>query len=97
MIHYRKILELHDEGISLRGIAASTSNSRQKVTEIIGLAEKKGLVCPLEEEMTDKWIEEFLFPEKTLEDSGRQPMKFDYIHEELAKPNVTLSLLHYGI
>ncbi|WP_286163105.1 hypothetical protein [Bacillus sp. es.034] len=70
MIHYRKVLELHDEGISLRGIASSTGHSRQKVTEIIGLAEKKGLVCPLEEEMTDKWIEEFLFPEKTLEASG---------------------------
>lgn len=95
MILYRKILELHDEGISLRGIAASTGKSRQKVTEIIGLAEKKGLVCPLEEEMTDKWIEEFLFPEKTLEASGRQPLNFDYIHEELAKPNVTLSLLHH--
>jgi transposase len=95
MIHYRKILELHDEGISFRGIAASTGNSRQKVTEIIELAEKKGLVCPLEEEMTDKWIEEFLFPEKTLEASGRQPLNFDYIHEELAKPNVTLSLLHH--
>jgi transposase len=95
MIHYRKILELHDEGISLRGIAASTGNSRQKVTDIIGLAEKKGLVCPLEEEMTDKWIEEFLFPEKTLEASGRHPLNFDYIHEELAKPNITLSLLHH--
>lgn len=95
MIHYRKILELNDEGISLRGIAASTGNSRPKVTEIIRLAEKKGLVCPLEEEMTDRWIEEFLFPEKTLEGSGRQPLKFDYIHEELAKPNVTLSLLHH--
>ena len=47
MIHYRKILELHDEGISLRGIAASTGNSRQKVTEILAIAEKKGLVCPL--------------------------------------------------
>ncbi|MEB7431005.1 hypothetical protein NEN51_13195 [Enterococcus lactis] len=47
MIHYRKILELHDEGISLRGIAASTGNSRQKVTEVIQLAEKKGLMCPL--------------------------------------------------
>ena len=46
MIHYRKILELHDEGISLRGIAASTGNSRQKVTEVIQLAEKKGLMCP---------------------------------------------------
>jgi hypothetical protein len=54
MSHYQKILELHDEGISLRGIAASTRNSRQKVTEIIRLAEKKGLVCPLDEEMTDK-------------------------------------------
>ncbi|AGK52667.1 hypothetical protein [Bacillus sp. 1NLA3E] len=95
MIHYRRILELHDEGISLRGISVSTGNSRQKVTEVIGLAEKKGLICPLEDEMTDKWIEEFLFPEKTLEASGRHPLNFEYIHEELAKPNVTLSLLHY--
>jgi hypothetical protein len=42
MIHYRKILELHDEGISLRGIASSTGHSRQKVTEIIDLSKKKG-------------------------------------------------------
>lgn len=41
MIRYRKILELNNEGISLRGIAASTANSRQKVTEIIRLAEKR--------------------------------------------------------
>jgi len=95
MIHYRKILELHAEGISLRGITASTGHSRQKVTEVINLAEMKGLVCPLEEVMTSQWIEEFLFPEKTLESSGRQPLKFDYIHKELAKPNVTLSLLHH--
>ena len=95
MIHYLKILELHSDGISLRGIAASTGHSRQKVTEVIGLAEKKGLTCPLEEEMTDKWIEDFLFPERTLEASGRHPLNFDYIHEELAKPNVTLSLLHH--
>lgn len=96
MIHYRKILELYDEGISLRGIAASTGHSRQKVTEVIRLAEKKGLVSfPLDEVMTDRWMEEFLFPEKTLEASGRQPLNFDYIHEELAKPNVTLSLLHH--
>jgi len=95
MIHYRKILELQEEGISLRGIAASTGNSRQKVTEVMTIAQKKGLVCPLKEDMTDQWIEEFLFPEKTLGGSGRQPLNFDYIHKELAKPNVTLSLLHH--
>ena len=69
MINYRKILELYDQGISLRGIAASTGNSRQKVTKAIELAKEKGLVCPLDEEMTDKWIEDFLFPEKSLEGS----------------------------
>ncbi len=95
MINYRKILELHDDGISLRGIAASTGHSRQKVTKAIDLAKEKGLVCPLDEEMTDKWIEDFLFPEKSQEGSGRQALNFDYIHRELAKPNVTLSLLHY--
>lgn len=95
MIYYRKILELRAEGLSLRGIAASTNHSQQKVTEIIDLAEKKGLVCPLDEIMTDVWIEAFLYPEKTLEESGRQPLDFDYIRQELAKPNVTLSLLHY--
>lgn len=59
------------------------------------MAVKKGLTCPLDEEMNDKQIEGFLFPENTLEASGRQPLNFDYIHKELAKPNVTLSLLHH--
>jgi hypothetical protein len=43
MIHYRRILELHDEGISLRGISASTGNSRQKVKEVIDLAKTIGV------------------------------------------------------
>lgn len=44
MIHYRRILELHDEKISFRGIVENTGNSRQKITEIINLAKRKGLV-----------------------------------------------------
>ena len=59
MIRYRNILELDDEGISLRGIASSTGNSRQKVTEIIRLAKKKELVCPLEDEMTTSGLKSF--------------------------------------
>lgn len=42
MFPYRKILELHAENISLRSIAMITQHSRQKVTEVIQLAEKKG-------------------------------------------------------
>lgn len=54
MLQYVRILRLREEGFSLRSIASSTGNSRQKVTEIIDRAEKKGLKGPLEEEMTDK-------------------------------------------
>lgn len=49
------------------------------------MAEGKGLVCPLDEEMINQWIEEFLFPEKALEATGQQLIDFEYIHKELAK------------
>ncbi len=96
MIHYRKILEMHsEEKTSIRSIAASTGNSRQKITEVIKLAVEKGLECPLDEVMSDKWIEEFLYPEKMVDSKGRKLPDFDYIHKEMAKPNITLSLLHH--
>lgn len=94
MFPYRQMLELYDEERSLRNIAAMTRHSRQKVTEVIRLAKKRGLKCPLDEEMTDAWIEDFLYPEKKLEASGRYMIDFDYLHQELAKPHVTLTLLH---
>ena len=94
MFRYRRILEMHSEGISIRSIAASTGNSRQKITEVIRKAEEKGIARALSEEMTDQWLGEFLFPEKQLEANGRHLPDFDKIHKELAKPNVTLTLLH---
>ena len=95
MLQYSRILRLKAEGFSLRSIASSTGNSRQRVTEVIERAKNKGLVPPLGDEMNDKWLEEFLFPEKSFENSGRASINFEYIHAELAKPNVTLSLLHH--
>ena len=65
MYPYRKILELHAESVSLRSIAMITQHSRQKITEIIKLAKKKGVKISLEEGMTDPWLEDFLYPEKT--------------------------------
>lgn len=95
MIHYRKIMELADDEVSLRTISASTGNGRPKVTEILQLAKEKGLNCPLSEEMDDQWIEEFLYPHKAIENSGYGMIDFDQVHKELARPNVTLSLLHH--
>ncbi len=94
MFPYRKILELHGDHVSLRNIAKVVQHSRQKVTEVIKTAERKGVKLPLSEEMTDKWLEDFLFPEKRQEASGRHIMDFERVHTDLAKPNVTLTLLH---
>ena len=66
MIQYRKILEMAQEGLSLRTVSASTGHGRPKVTEILQLAKEKGLECPLTEEMDDHWIEEFLYPYKAV-------------------------------
>lgn len=95
MLHYRQILEMNHQGISMRNIAASTGNSRPKISEVIKKAEGKNLEFPLADEMTDLWFEHFLFPEKTREAKGREWPDFEAIHKELAKPNVTLSLLHH--
>ena len=94
MFPYRKILELHGDNVSLRSIAQIVQHSCQKVTEVIKTADRKGVSLPLGEEMTDKWLEEFLFPEIKQEASGRHLMNFEHVHNELARPNVTLTLLH---
>ncbi len=87
-------MELHGDNVSLRRISRMVQHSRQKVTEVIQLAEKKGVKVPLSEEIDDPWLEDFLFPEKKQEASGRYLMNFDQVHTDLAKPNVTLTLLH---
>ena len=56
MLRYSSILKLKEQGLSLRSIAASTGNSRQKVTEVIERATDKGLIGPFDDDMTDKWI-----------------------------------------
>lgn len=57
------------------------------------MAEEKGIVVPLSEEMTDQWLGEFFFPEKQLEAKGIHLPESNKV-QELAKPNVTLTLLH---
>lgn len=94
MFPYRRVLEYHYEEKSLRSIAAITHHSRQKITNVIRMAERRGLTPPLDEEMTDPWLEDFFYPEKKAEASGRYPIDFDALHHELAKPHVTLTLLH---
>jgi hypothetical protein len=56
---------MNSEKFSLRSIDLESRHSKKKVTEVIQKAKDCQFSYPLTEEMTDIWLEELLFPEKT--------------------------------
>lgn len=92
MTNYREILRLFRQGISQRGIASSCQCSRNTVSAIIKRAEEIGISWPLEKEMANGELQTFMFPEKDLPTTRKIP-DCEYIHKEMAKSGVTLSLL----
>lgn len=93
MVNYRKILEHHFNGMTQRTIEVAVGSSRHTIREIINKAEEKKLEA-LTDEMTDGWLEGFLFPEKRPQAKGYFLEDWDYVHKELGKPHMTLKLLH---
>ena len=93
MVNYRKILEHHFNGMTQRTIEVAVGSSRNTIRDIVRKAEEKEL-DELTEEMTNPWLEEFLFPEKRPQAKGYFQEDWDYVHKELGKPHMTLKLLH---
>lgn len=93
MVNYRKILEYHFGGMTQRTIEVAVGSSRHTIRDVVKKAEEKELK-ELTEEMTDPWLEEFLFPEKRPQAKGYFQEDWDYVHKELGKPHMTLKLLH---
>lgn len=80
------------QGISQRNIAISCACSRNTVSKIIQRAEELGIAWPLEKELTDGELRQRLFAEVAQAPSRKHP-DYEYIHREMAKSGVTLSLL----
>ncbi|WP_230198516.1 hypothetical protein [Enterococcus faecium] len=98
MVHYRKILELYFSGISQRTISLTVGSSRHTIREVTSRADRKGMT-ELTADMSDTWLQEYLFPEKQTTARGYLPVDWEYVHKELMKKNMTLKLLHreYGV
>ena len=93
MVNYKEILRLSHEGYSQRQIESSVHCSRHTVRDTLSAAEKSGIVWPLEESVTNEQIGAILFPERHSETSTYLEPDYAYIHNELAKRGVTLTLL----
>ena len=93
MANYREILRLHSLGSSQRSIAREVKSSRDTVADVIKAADAAGISWPLDEDITNSDIQEILFPGRYAHASPYTVPNFQWIHTELARKGVTLTLL----
>ena len=92
-VDYLEILRLHALHYSKNRISASVHSSHHTVEDVIAASAAAGLSWPLEDDVTNEDIQEILFPGRYAYASPYTVPDFQYIHEELAKKGVTLTLL----
>lgn len=92
MVKYREILRLYSQGISRSSIAKCCECSRNTAVNVIERAKELGLSWPLPGNPSDVKVRKLLFPDAQQASTRKLP-DYDYIHKEMAKSGVTLSLL----
>ncbi|MBP3233756.1 MAG: IS21 family transposase [Eubacterium sp.] len=93
MVNYREILRLTSLNYTQHEIAASLHHSRNTIRDVVKMAESVGIQWPLDDTVTNADLKEFLFPDQSSNNPKRREPDYSYIHNELAKPGVNLSLL----
>ena len=93
MTDYLKILRLDYLNYSQRRIADSARCSRHTIHKVLEVASRANIHWPLDKDITNAELERILFPDKYQKISTYVEPDYPYIHRELAKPGVTLTLL----
>ena len=94
MVDYREILRLSsDSHNSQRGIAARVHSSRDTIREVQKAAQEAEISWLLDEGLANEVLRGILFPQKFAAGTAYTAPDYPYIHKELARPGVTLTLL----
>ena len=93
MVDYRGILRLQSQGHSQREIEREINSSRHTIAEVLAQANAAGITWPLDDDVTNEDLQEVLFPGKYACASAYTAPDFAWLHSELAKKGVTLTLL----
>ena len=94
MVDYREILRLSSLNYTQTEIALSLRCSRNTIRDVVKTASNKGISWPLDEELNNQRLQEMLYPERLEKAQVYMEPDCSYIHSELAKKGVNLSLLH---
>ena len=91
----REALRLRADGLSGRRVAQSLSLGRATVSTYFRRADVEGLSWPLPADLSDADLEHRLFPYSAGEARLAVPQPdWTYVHGELRRKGVTLSLIH---
>jgi len=93
MVDYRELLRLEKLGYSRRQIASSTRSSHHTVKAVLDLAEANHVSWPLDDCVTNHDLDRLFHPERQQQENGYSEPDYAYIHAELARPGVALTLL----
>ena len=87
MVDYREIIRLKSTKPEMSNtmIASSVGSSRNTVSEVWKLVQEKGLSWPVPAALTNRDLEQILYPERTRRE-GRLMPDYEYVYKELAKP-----------
>ena len=92
MTNYKEILRLKSLGINNAQIAESCGCTRPTVISVLRLVEENGLAYEQATGMPDRQLFALLTPGERVKPAFKMP-DYYYIHKEMAKSGVTLSLL----
>lgn len=93
MTNYRKILEMHSKGFSQRSIESSVHSSHQTVKATLDRAKELNISWPLDDNVTNEVLDELFYGERKSGITPYAAIDYNYIHRELSKKGVTLTLL----
>ena len=92
MTNYREILRLKSLGLKNSQIAEALQCSRTTVVKTLKAASVAGLTYPLPENLSDKGLNQLLFPSSNGKTGFKMP-DYEYISKEMRRHGVTLTLL----
>lgn len=93
MTNYRKILEMYAQGFSQRSIESSLHCSHQTVKAAIDRAKELHIPLPPGDDVTNEVLNKLFNGERNSGSVPYSAINYEYIHRELSKKGVTLTLL----
>lgn len=92
MANYKEILRLHSLGINNTRIAEACGCARSTVISTLQRAEALGIAWASIQELSETEVSAKLYPRTAISQKYKMP-DYEWVHREMQKSSVTLSLL----